>query len=195
MKRFLSLALAIIMVLSLIPVTTFAASPMPKVTFRDTAGTLDRRVGGGAEYVTWYLVFEEVKDETTGEIIGNKPVLAPEKPVTGYIENHFEEENNVLYMTFNNVSYTRYGTYDDNFITVAKNSNYTSAFDVVITLIGENKFSGRRTNMNFDTTGNITFTGSGSLEMDNSYESAAAIWSKGSGDLTFKDTNVKIYNV
>ena len=192
MKRVISLLLALIMVIGMIPIIANAAAPMPKVTMYDPSGTIDCRVGGSAEYKTWYIKYEDVVDDT-GAVIGNKPVQTFAEPEDNYIRYYYDSTNCILYITLNNVHYTRTAS-AEHFIRVTNNSSYTKDFSVIITLNGENTISGTRTTFSFENTGNVTFTGDGSLDIQTYLTSNAVIWAKGGGDLTIKDTNLTVYN-
>ena len=193
-KRILGLALALVMIISLLPLTAMAdeALPnMPKYLIQDeVSGRLENGMPTGKVV---YVVFEDVKDET-GAVIGNKPVVAEEVPADNYIK--LEYVNGVCEVLFKNISYKRTGG-SEAFLTLYKNgSKYADNFDVVITLEGENRIEGLNTKILITNTGDVTFTGSGSLKIYSKFTSNQLVQKSGEGDLYIKDTklDIEVYN-
>ena len=184
-KKILGLALALVMLISLLPLTAMAAeNPMPKYIVND--GNLSSRLERGIipGEVT-YIVFEDVEG-------GNKPVKATEEvPTDNYIKMEFVE--GVCYITFKNVSYKRNASGgSSDFLQIYNNSNYTNEFDIVLTLEGQNVIEGSNTKMAFTNTGDMTVTGAGSLTFNVNHTSNVLFQKKGDGDLIIKDTTVVV---
>ncbi len=188
-KRILGLALALIMVISLLPLTTLAETelaPMPKFVINDP--NLPSRLEDGLpSNKTVYVIFEDVKDEA-GAVIGNKPVIATDIPADNYIKMEFVD--GVCQITFKNIKYKRTEA-DGDMLSIYENKDATNKFDVVLTLEGENTVEGKHPRLTFSNTGNVTITGSGSLVCDLEHTSNLWIQKKNDGDLIFKDTTVK----
>lgn len=189
-KRILGLALALVMIISLLPLTTFAATPQPKFILSDvnlTDGILEGDVLAGTPV---YIVYENV--EEGGQVIGTKPVLATGTPTDNYILLAFDNTQNVLNITFKNITYNRTAT-TKAFLTITNNTgaDYNNEFAVALTLEGTNTISGENTNLIFENAGALTITGSGSLNIDTHLASSSALH-KRTGDLTIKDTTVNI---
>ena len=178
------------MLISLLPVATYASSPMPKVTLNDPNGSIKDEYVGGKQSL-WYVSFQSVTDNDGN--VGTRPMYTTTKPKDNYIQFEFDSYNDIFYITFNNVNYKRTSTAKE-FLSVTNNSGYDNQFDVVLTLNGTNKLSGTNVVFTFNTGKNITVTGSGSLDIDTLVTSESIFWAKGSGDLTFLNTTVKMYN-
>ncbi len=186
-KRLLSFVLVLIMVIGLLPVATYAASPMPKVTINDPNGKIEQAVNS-----TWYVAFENVSNNI-GKVIGTMPVRTTTKPKDNYIQFAFDSRNAVLNIGFYNVNYKRTDTAKE-FLIITNNSGYDNEFEVVITLNGENKLSGKTVTFSFNTAKRITLTGPGSLDMNTHVTSNAMILSKGEADFHILNTTLKMYN-
>ena len=187
-KRILGLALALILVVSLLPMTTFAATPRPRFEIEDPNGTVSSTVAAGTVY---YVTFEDVLNAEGTEVIGNKAVLVAQDataPTTNYIK--FEFVDGVFQVTFNNVNYRPTAAANINF-EKATTDSYTREFNTVVTLVGENHFTQTESNNSriiFSNSGNVTFTGSGSIAFDAKLSSGCLIQKKNSGDFIIQDT-------
>ena len=111
-KRILGLALALIMIISLLPLTAFAEGATTiKVVFRDAhiaAQRVDVSFINGSQYASQtkeYITFEDVLDTDGVTPLGNKPVFSETAPAEGTPHIFIQYENYVLTMTFNNVNY------------------------------------------------------------------------------------------
>ena len=176
-----------------LPITTSAASPMPKVTMNDPNNKIDCNVGANATYKTWYAAFEEVygQDNT---LIGTYPYQTLTKPADNYIEYHYDSAKAILYVTFNNVNYIRTGA-ADNFIRIANNNaSYSNAFDIVFTFNGNNTIRGTRPTLYINNSKSVTFTGTGSLTMDGHFSSNGIITLPSNTDFTISNMSLTIYN-
>lgn len=196
-KRILGLALALIMVISLLPMTTFAAdTPMAKVTVNDDLGNVSDFVGGSK--ATWYVAFVDVLD-ADNKVIGTKPVKATAQPTDNYIALSYDDANAILDITFNNVNYMR-TAYKSGFLTVTNNSNYTKAFDVRVTLNGDNYITGTNHSTNakmyvkFENSKTVTFTGSGSLNINSYQTSGDMISAENATEFKVSNTTLRLYN-
>ena len=154
-KRILALAVILVMLISLLPITAFAADPMPKVVmWQDGARAIEQGIFGNALYAT----FADVVDAETGEPVkdaeGNtytkiKLVGADEeKPTTNFVKYYWNSSRNVLEITMNNVNYRPSGT-GGSFMTLTENKDHTAVYDIEITLIGDNVLHGG-TNVSFN---------------------------------------------
>ena len=128
-KRLLAFALAFVMIISLLPVTAFAATPMPKLQMNDP--NLSSRIDAYFNTSrTIYIYFEDVLDpEDSSVILGNKPVLTTTAPSENFIKCAYAD--GVATITFNNVYYKRTANNSNPFLQITKNagSNYSSAFE------------------------------------------------------------------
>lgn len=194
-KRLLALAVALMMLIGLLPVTAYAADPMPKFTVKDPAVTIAHGISAGDVY---YVTFEDVVDAETGEITGTKPVEATTLPEDHYMAFYYNSARNVLEILFRNVNYQRVGSVSS-FFTVSKNTSsaitYSNAFDVELTLEGENTITGAYTTFLFENAGNVTITGTGSLEVETNYTSNSFIHKKNAGDLVILNTTLRVDNL
>ena len=199
-KRLLGLALALIMIISLLPLTALAASPMPKFRFYDNLINPD----GSTHYLesyfnaskTVYVVFEDVYDTDGTTLLGQKPVIATATPTDNYIKYAFSGTTATI--TIKNVNYKRTPAGGDYILYIVKNgSSYTNEFDVVVNLEGTNVFNaGSSGYFHFENKGALTFTGSGSLSITTSAGSRGVINRviSNAGTLNIKDTTLHINN-
>ena len=198
-KRILGLALALVMIISLLPLTASAAA-MPKFRFYDNLINPD----GSTHYLesyfnsskTVYIVFENVYDTDGTTLLGNKPVIATETPTDNYIKYAFADD--VATITIKNVNYKRTPTGGDYILYIVKNgSSYTNEFDVVINLEGTNVFEAASSGyFHFENKGDLTFTGPGSLSITTSAGGRGVINRvlSEAGTLYIKDTTLYINN-
>ena len=215
MKRIMSFLLVLIMVIGFLPMPTRAASsdtPMPKFYVKDpNSGILSNGVNSGD---TYYIVFEDIYDKTSGEYLGNKPAYPDETPTDNYIKFHYNGTEKVFEITFKNVDYQRTSS-TDYFLTVTENSGYSNAFDVVLMLEGYNKLSGPKTIFEFRNAGNVTITDNEdesdvdytaisdpkdtdavkyNLHVESLFQSTSFFWKQNAGNLIIKDTKIYYKN-
>ena len=194
-KRMLAFAVALIMVIGLLPLPTYAATPQPKFAMTDPNNSVAVS-NGVAPGEAYYVVFEDVTDATTGEVIGNKPVMAETTPTDNYIKYYYNGAKNIFEITFKNINYQRTKS-GDAFLTVSNNFTssvtYANTFDVVLTLEGTNSISGPYATMSFKNNGNLTITG-GELNVSTSYTSTSFLQKSNSGDLIFLNTTIDFAN-
>ena len=163
-KRILSLALVLMMIISLLPVTAFAAKTQSTVVI-PKVGYVGSKAGSAFinDVTDLYYGFQDVYDaEDPTILLGQKVVTLSAAPENGknYVHFHWDESNNVLQITLNEISYKKTDT-ETNFITVYANSTettqYSNAFDIELTIVGKNEIDGGT--MNFSNTGKMTITG------------------------------------
>ena len=192
-KRLLGLALALVMIISLLPLTASAAA-MPKFRMYDNVINPD----GSTHYIekyfnassTVYVVFEDVLDTDGTTVLGNKPVIATEVPTDNYVKFAFVD--GVAEVTLKNVHYKRTATAGV-FISVYKNGgDYTDEFDSKLILEGTNTLEGANVRFSFSQKGDTTITGSGSLTVNTALNSCIFFQTKQGGKLLIKDTTLNI---
>ncbi len=195
-KRLLGLALALVMVISLLPLTAFAATPRPAFVFYDPniTATDNKIVQLVASGTTFYVTFEDVSDGS--QVIGNKPVVVPQDaaaPTTNYIK--FQFIDGVFYITFHEINCRPSASYGTTaFMRFYKNtSSFTNEYDIVLTLEGENTISGgTNARILFDNQGDVTITGSGSLNFSTVLSTNVMVQKKNSGNLLIQNTTLSI---
>ena len=198
-KRLLGLALALVMIISLLPLTAFAASPMPKFRMYDNTINPD----GSTHYIesyfnaskTVYVVFNDILDTDGTTVLGQVPVIATTTPTDNYIKYAFSGTTATI--TMKNVNFKRSPAGGDYFMYIVKNagSNYTNEFDVVLQLVGTNTVEATaNAYFHFENQGNITITGDGSLSVVTSGGSRGIINHVKPGTLLIKDTTLYIEN-
>lgn len=189
-KRILGLALVLIMIISLLPMTALAedpTTPLPVLTLNGQPTPL-------AAGETHYVAFE------ADDANGMKPVAQTTKPQGGYIELKFAD--GVLNILVDSVQYdfvdvSSGGTEDDNkdfpaFFTITNTEGSARNYDIVVTLKGDSVFDGLKASMNFDNDGNVTFTGDGTLTINTTEASSKTIGKTGTGNVTVLNTTLKI---
>ena len=206
-KRILGLALALVMIISLLPLTAMAASPLPKFRMYDPSAP----VHSNGNYIesffsatkTVYVVYENIIDTDGTTVLGNKPVIATEVPTDNYIKYEFAAATDTTKatatITLKNINYKRVsidGVNNNAFISITKNAgtSYTSEFDVVMVFEGTNTVEGSTTRIAFEHTGDATITGSGSFAMTTYTSSTVILQKKNEGNLTIKNTTLTIDN-
>ena len=172
-KRILGLALALVMIISLLPLTALAASPMPK--FRMYDGNINP--SGSTHYIesyfndskTVYVIFQDVLDTDGTTVLGQKPVIATETPADNYVKYAFSTATATATITMKNVNFKRSPAGGDYFIYIVKNSgsSYTNEFNVVLNIEGTNVIDSPncKAHLHFENVGNLTVTGDGSLDI------------------------------
>ncbi len=192
-KRILGLALALILIISLLPLTAIAAeSPAPRFLMYDPYSSPKSEI---TESSPVYVVYENVLDTNGTTVLGNKPVIATTVPTDNYIK--YEYANGVVTVTLKNINYKRVGD-AKHFIKLTNVTGASNAFDVVIKLEGDNKieatgvdYGANYANIHLEQQGNLTITGTGSLTANVSLKSPLAfIQSINESDLLIKDTSI-----
>ena len=205
-KRILGLALALIMIISLLPMTALAAdlTPMPKVNIVDPSYTESTGhyafTGGITGSNTLYLAFEDVMDATDPTVrLGNKPVVVTEAPADNYITIFYNTSTNTLEVTLKNVTYNRTEA-DEAFFSCSANNpstKYNNEYDVLMTLEGTNTVTGSGAGFNFGNKGSLTITGSGSLNMTTKHSGSskgANLNKTSAGEMIIKDVTLNLEN-
>lgn len=194
-KRLLGLALALVMVISLLPLTTLAEDPAPvKPRFDINDPNLSEEMTQAIEAdKTYYVKFEDV----TG---GNKPVLVAqdaEAPTDNYMK--FQFVDGVCKVTFHGVNYRPTAAHSGAFFEIAAAKDCSAAFPVELTLEGVNNISSEAASgIRFifgNENNNTTITGNGSLNISMSYTKSnklAMFQKKGGGDFIIKDTELNL---
>ena len=200
-KRILGLALALVMIISLLPLTALALDPMPKVTvYHD--GTSIHSAGLSNTTAIWFT-FEDIHedDDTTKPVIGTKIVKSASALEDKYIKFQWKKADNfTLYITMKNVDYRPLGAaLNKTFWSITNNGSHgTSAFNIVMTLEGTNVIDAvGGISMNISNTGTMTITGTegSSLTYTTTHSSAGLINRLIScGELLIKDTTVTLCN-
>ena len=196
-KRLLGLALALVMIISLLPLTASAAA-MPKFRMYDNVINPD----GTTHYIekyfnassTVYVVFEDVLDTDGTTVLGNRPVIATTVPTDNYVKYEFSADE-VATITLKNVNYKRSPAGGSHFIYIVKNgSSYTNEFDIVINLEGTNvvESSAAKGGIHMENAGSVTITGSGSLSFTASNSDSGIIDHTSAGSLLIKDTTITL---
>ena len=187
-KKILALALAVIMIISLLPITALAAdTPMPKVTVKGN-GKASIHSGGLTGKADSILFIQTVD---------GRLVKVAEEPADNYMKFFYNKTENVLEILFKNIDY-RTTVAESALLTIGANSNYTGYFDVEITLEGTNVIESTSTGneLSIGNLGTCTITGSGSLRFVSSLGSGAPINRNktNSGELIIKDTTLYLEN-
>ena len=197
-KRILGLALVLVMLISLLPLTALADDPtipMPKLTISyPNDGDVAECTKAFADDTPSYIGFQADADR------GMIPVILDTKPqdTNGYIEFLFKD--GVLNVLIDSVNYDFIDVIGEEtankgvgqFIHVTNNDGYTKAFDTVITLKGNSVFDGIKAGMTFATEGNLTVTGDGSLTINTTEASSKCFALEGTGNLTILNTTLKL---
>ena len=194
-KRLFGLALALVMVISLLPLTTLAEDPAPvKPRFDINDPNLSEEMTQAIEAdKTYYVKFEDV----TG---GNKPVLVAqdaEAPTDNYMK--FQFVDGVCKVTFHGVNYKPTAAHSGAFFEIAAAKDCSGAFPIELTLEGVNNISSEAASgIRFifgNENNNTTITGNGSLNISMSYTKStklAMFQKKGGGDFIIKDTELNL---
>ena len=202
MKRILAMLLALVMIISLLPLTAFAADPMPK--FRMYDGNINP--SGSAHVIesyfndskTVYVVFENVLDTDGVTVLGQKPVIASTVPTDNYVKYSFSTATATATITMKNVNFNRSPAGGDYFIYIVKNSgsSYTNEFNVVLNIEGTNVINSPNAKgyLHFENAGNLTVTGGGSLDLTSYCSSSGLINHVKPGNLLIKDVTLNLTN-
>ena len=185
-KRILGLALALIMIISLLPLTAFAAAPSdPKIVFYN-GGNSDGRIDVyGFKSKAAYVVVEN-RDGV------DYAVKASTAPTDNYLQISWA--NDTITMHFKNFVYSRTSGASSAFASVSLTGDY----HINVVLEGTNSItgagSGNYSAFTFANTGNITFSGIGdsSLTLSTKLASDAMIKHVYAGSMTIKDTTLNI---
>ncbi len=191
-KRILGLALALVMIISLLPLTAMAEDlpPMPKVTVKGN-DNVSVHSGGITGTNVLYLTFEPIEG-------GTNVVKVTEEPADNYMKFFYNKSENVLEILFKNVDY-RPVTAATTFLAIAKNTGgngYSNAYDIVLTLEGENNIiaqSGANI-ISVTNNGSMTITGPGSLKMSSNIGDGANINKTVGGELIILNTKLHLEN-
>ena len=189
-KKILALALALIMIISLLPLTALAEdvkTPMPKVTVKGNSQTTITSGGLTTSKPAVYI-----------QTVDGQLVKADEKPEDNYMGFVWNSTDKVLEITFKNINYQT-EVKETTLIAITNNgSNYSNVFDVVLTLEGENVIESTSTGneISVNNSGTFTITGSGSLRFVTSNGSGALFHRKNSyaGEMIIKDTTLYLEN-
>ena len=163
-KKLLGLALALVMIIGLLPLSAVAAvtDPSPRLQVCDPQNTVDVKFQFGTAN-TIYVGFEDIEG-------GNKPVQVSTAPAENYIKAEYDGDKK-LTITLNSIDYKRVGNCA-NFIKAVNNSSGTNEYDINIVLVGQNKIEAlsptpvdkqNSPNIALGNNGKVTITGSGSL--------------------------------
>ena len=181
MKKILSIVLAALLIISLLPMAVMAEAPAEvKIKiYNGTAADFTLTIADGDEV---YLVAgEEGKDLIKW--------TEAEAPTDKFVKFAYAADTGVLKTTYNNLvtdqteagGYTCHGTWYQ-----------AGDYKVEIELIGTNSLThGNSSSMKFENTGDITISGSGSMDVAQVGSASGAIWCAGGGNLTIKNTTMK----
>ncbi|MBR4017155.1 MAG: hypothetical protein IKK11_05020 [Oscillospiraceae bacterium] len=182
-KRILSLVMAILMIVSLLPVTALAADADAAnwSCVRITQNGLDLILYGNNAGRTDYAKTVDGKITTEGASADDYNIKV-------------SMENSVLKITLKDANFTGDSTnnhmIDVGYVTQDATGAATTNYSTEITLIGENKFYGNTGNRFMIKASNgTTFTGSGSFYMEGNNVNVMHNYG---GDLTIKDTTVTL---
>ena len=171
-KKLLGLALALVLIIGLLPLSAVAAvtDPSPRFYVCDPQNTVDEKFIFGTA-ATIYVGFENILDTDDTTVLGNKPAKVSAAPAENYIKAEYDG-NKKLTITLNSINYKRVGNCA-NFIKAVNYSKWgTSEYDIDIVLVGQNKIealspepisSKNSPNIALGNVGDVTITGSGSL--------------------------------
>ena len=159
-KKILALALALVMIISLLPLTALAdevKNPMPKVTIKgnDKQTIHSGGLTGRADSVLYIQTVDGQLEKVA------------EEPADNYMKFFYNKTDNVLEILFKNIEY-KPTVPEEALISILNNgSSYSSAFDVVFTLEGTNVIESTSSNNQIviANQGTVTITGPGSLRM------------------------------
>ena len=192
-KKILGLALALVMIISLLPLTALATpTSSMKVRIYEPNGTSSYFDIGFAAGATEYIVFEDVADATDPNVIAaTKAIKASTVPEDNYIKMEYSAEG-VFTITLKNVNHKRASS-SSPFISAYENTSTgaTNVFDIVVNLEGTNKIEGPNASFKFQNEGTVTIQGSGSLDMvvPQSYK-RGIIWCTSNTALNIKNTTL-----
>ena len=181
-KRLLGLALVLMMIISLLPMTASAdATPMPKLQI--AGDSTAHPISLDTDY---YITFAADQDK------GMAPAFGSEVPTgDSYIKINFNGTENVLNILVKNVNYV-FTNKPGTFLTFSENDEYTADYSVVVTLEGNNVFEGYKAGMKFTNNGDLTITGNGSLTINTTESSSKCIEKTGTGKLHILNTTLKV---
>ncbi len=171
-KKLLALAMAVVMIISLLPVTAFAGELPVRARFDINDPNLTKEL---STYIdagkTYYVKFVDVEGTN-----GNMPVLLDQDadvPTDNYMK--FQFVDGVCQVTFNKIDYRPTAKHSAAFLEfTTQTSNYSNVWPVVVTLEGENNISGDYAygiRIIFSNDAATTITGNGSLNINMSYPS------------------------
>ena len=181
MKKLLTFVLAALLIVGLLPMAAMAEAPASvKVSiYNGVASDFSLTLNDGDEV---YLVAGE-------ENVDLIKWTEAEAPTDKFVKFTYAADTGIVKTTYQNLvtdqteagGYTCHGTW-------YKAGDYA----VEIELIGTNSLThGVSSCIKFENTGDITISGSGSLELNQSSSAPGTIWCAGGGNLIIKNTNLK----
>ncbi len=181
-KRILGLALALIMIISLLPLTTFAAAPtkVKVVLYNSGQGhATEPRIDCETQNQTNYIY---VEDPTA---TAHKANYTTTEKTDNYVKITYA--NGVYTMVFKNFNYTNLNDGGSVFYV-----NTSGEYDINVILEGTNTINAKSTALQFNNTGKVTISGDGSLTITNTKASADSIYKNGAGELEIKDVTINV---
>lgn len=181
MKKLLAFVLAALLMISLLPMAVMAEAP---------AEVKIKIYNGAASDFTLTLVDGDEVYLVAGE--EGKDLIKwteTDAPTDKFVKFAYAADTGVLKTTYNNLvtdqteagGYTCHGTWYQ-----------AGDYKVEIELIGTNSLThGNSSSIKFENTGDITISGSGSMDVAQVGSASGAIWCAGGGNLTIKNTTMK----
>ena len=198
-KRILSLALALLMIISLLPVTAFAAAVETETRMPKLSKIGNISGSGLSDKKSVYYTFVDDKDEA-GNVLGQKPKKLDSAPeiLENCIRLYWKKSDNKLTITFYSINYNASDD-PDNFLYITRNTTtsykYSRAFDVEIKLVGTNVINSGV--IKFESSGKLSIIGEpGSSLTYTCHASANSMIQKNyaSDELLIKDANITLTN-
>ena len=181
MKKLLTLVLAALLIVSLLPMAAMAEAPTEvKVKIYN---------GAASDYTITLVDGDEIYLVAGEEGVDLIKWTETDAPTDKFVKFAYSADAGVLKVTYKNLvtdqteagGYTCHGTWYQ-----------AGDYAVEIESIGTNALThGNSASMKFENTGDITFTGAGSLEVTQNGSASGAIWCAGGGNVTVKNTTLK----
>ena len=194
-KRILGLALALIMIISLLPLTAFAAAPTTLKLYMYSPTRKDLESKPENQYLSQRVYYVTVvdNDATTDDLTDKK--FAYPSPSTPPTDNYARYEYTLVdgvghvHLELKNFDTTGIAQTDGGALFQIGYST-SDNYDTTITILGDNVLSGPWDNFLIKGTGNVLLTGGGNLYMKTSGASNDVFAISGAGDLTIRDVNI-----
>ena len=211
-KKILSLALALIMIISLLPMTTFALNDIStgemKILVNGTAYLLDAKSAASEHDVVAYIVLED--DTSTADTTDKKmvvvttqeeasyisetaPTVVASAPTDNYIQIRswvVDEQTPRASLTFKNFDTT---LVSNKSISLEITNDAFNDFDLDIILEGTNVYTSTSSApLKFKNAGNVAISGSGSLEMSAKNLVSSSVFQATGGGLTITGATVRV---
>ena len=199
-KRLLALAIVLVMIISMLPVTAFAAVPSKVKLYNYSPARKDLESVPSSTYLSSRVKYITVIDNTDTTEGAPAKVLsyptasstASNNPQDNFARYEYKidsEGKGTVYLHLKNFDTTGLKQTDNGaFFQIGYSTS--DNYDTVITLEGTNKLTGAWEAIVIKGSGEVTITGSGSLHLYTNVQENDLFRIEGAGNLTIKDTTV-----